>query len=148
MSDLEARIERLEAVEGVRELVWRYASTVDRLGPIDELAHVFTEDAVMINPDRHEGRGAILDYYGRVLGGFDFARHHIVNSTVTIEGPGRARHRSYFLAFIRKRGDELVVFGDYDDVAVRGDDGRWRFSEKGNHTAGVTTLSAKATTEG
>lgn len=143
MSDLAERVERLEAIEAVRELIWRYASTVDRLGDIGELADLFTEDAVLTNPDRHEGRQAILDYYGGVLSALESARHHIVNSTIVVEAPGRARHRGYFLAFLRRGDDELVVVGDYDDVAVRGEDGRWRFSEKGNHTAGVKALQTK-----
>jgi ketosteroid isomerase-like protein len=148
MSDLESRLERVEAVEGVRELLWRYASTVDRLGPIEELADAFTEDAVLINPDRIEGRQAILEYYGGVLGSVEFAHHHITNSTITVEQPGRARHRSYFVALIRRAGGEVLVFGEYDDVAVRCDDGLWRFSEKGNNVASATALPAKATTEG
>lgn len=147
MTELEHRIERLEAVEGVRELLWRYAATVDRLPPAHELSDLFTEDAVLVNPDRHEGRQAVLDYYGAVLGSLEWARHHIVNSLIEIEGPGRARHRGYFLAFLCRDGSEMVVYGDYDDVVVRGDDGRWRFKEKGNHAAGASTLPSAAQTE-
>lgn len=138
--DIQARLERLEAAEGVRELLNRYATTVDRLPPVDELADLFTEDAVLINPDRHEGRGAILDYYGGVLSSLEWSRHHVVNSAIELSGPGRARHRGAFFALLRRDGGDLLVFGDYDDEAVRGDDGRWRFEVKRNQISGVRTL--------
>ncbi|NLT07234.1 MAG: nuclear transport factor 2 family protein [Solirubrobacterales bacterium] len=141
--DTAARLERLEAAEGVRELLQRYTATVDALPPVERLADLFCEDAVLVNPDRHEGRAAILDYYGGVLGGLEWSRHHVVNSAIEVEGPGRARHRGAFFALLRRAGadSDLLVFGDYDDVAVRGEDGRWRFAVKGNHMAGTRTLA-------
>jgi ketosteroid isomerase-like protein len=147
MSDLAARVERLEAIEGVRELLWRYASTMDRLPPIAELADLFTEDAVLQGADRHEGRQAILAYYEGILSSLTAARHHIVNSTIAVESGARARHRGYFLALLERDGATLLVHGDYDDVVVRGADGRWRFQEKGNLGMSATTLRATVESE-
>lgn len=145
--DLAARVERLEAAEGVRELLWRYASTLDRLPPIEELTDLFTADAVLLSADRHEGREAILAYYDGVLSSLTAARHHIATSTIAVEGPDRARHRAYFLAVLERGGETRLVYGDYDDVVVRGADGRWRFQEKGNIGRGATRLRAAAESE-
>jgi uncharacterized protein (TIGR02246 family) len=145
--DLTARVERVEAAEGVRDLLWRYASTMDRLPPIEELADLFTEDAVLESADRHEGRDAILAYYDGVLSSLTAARHHVVNSTISVEGPDRARHRGYFLALLERGGETLLVHGDYDDLVVRGADGRWRFQQKGNLGMGSITVQVTAESE-
>jgi uncharacterized protein (TIGR02246 family) len=145
--DLAARVERLEAAEGVRDLLWRYASTLDRLPPIEELADLFTADAVLLSADRHEGREAILAYYDGVLSSLTSARHHVTTSTIAIEGSDRAHHRGYYLALLQRDGATLLAYGDYDDVVVRGADGRWRFHEKGNISRGATTLHTAAESE-
>jgi ketosteroid isomerase-like protein len=147
MSDLERRVECLEQAEEVRAFLRRYVTTMDNNPTLDALGELFTEDAVLTNPTRYVGRDAILAYYGGVLDAMESSRHHIVNSAIAIEDDGTARHLGSFVAFIRRDGRELVVQGDYDDVLVRGSDGRWRFREKGNQTADVRTLAAIAGTE-
>lgn len=140
--ELQARVERLEAAEAVRALLWRYATTMDRLAPAEELADLFTEDVVLETGSRHEGREAVLAYYVGVLSTLTAARHHVVTTTVEVQGPGRARHRGYFLALLDRRGEIRMVYGDYDDVVVRGHDGRWRFERKGNRGAGSILIQA------
>ena len=138
--DLLQRVHRLEAIEAVRATLSRYAATCDSLSAGEDLGDLFTEDAVLSTVAVHEGRPAILDYYAGVFGSLSAARHHIVNSAIELEEPERARHRGYYLAILTRDGESTAVFGDYDDVLVRGADGRWRFREKGNHGAGSLPL--------
>jgi hypothetical protein len=141
--DITQRLDRLEAVEGVRLLLARYAIASDSL-LAGNLVELFTEDVVLRNPAEYHGRDAVLQYYDGVLSTLISGRHHIVNSTIEIEAPDRARHRGYFLAFLFRATEALIVFGNYDDVVVRGADGAWRFQEKGNYAAGTAPLPTGA----
>ena len=132
MSELEERIERLEAVEDLRTLLARYAAVVDNDKDVNRLRDLFTEDAALENPTRYEGREAILEYYLGVMKSLEASRHHVVNSSFELEAPDRARHRGAFLAYLARDGVMSLVCGDYDDEVVRGNDGRWRFSVKRN----------------
>ena len=132
MSELQERIERLEAVEELRALLTRYATVVDNDKDVNRLRDLFTEDAALENPTRYEGRDAILDYYLGVMLALEASRHHIVNSSFELETPDRAQHRGAFLAYVARDGVVSLLCGDYDDEVVRGDDGRWRFSVKRN----------------
>jgi SnoaL-like domain len=140
--DLIRRIERLEAAEGVRDLVARYARVIDGTDLAGEFSSIFTADAVLYSNGEYTGRTAIFEYYESVLSQVTFSRHHILNSAITVEAVDRARHRGAFLAMLGRGGQSIVVFGDYDDLAVRGSDGLWRFAIKGNQTIGSTTLAS------
>jgi hypothetical protein len=143
MSDdeLTQRVERLEAIEGVRDLLCRYAVASDSLKAAN-LADLFTEDVILRNPTAYEGRETVVAYYDGVLSSLTSARHHIVNSTIDVQAPDRARHRGYFLAVMFRTTGTTIVFGDYDDLVVRGADGAWRFKEKGNYGAGSLPIPA------
>jgi hypothetical protein len=138
MSDLEQRIANLEAVEAVRGVLSDYCELVDsgRIG--DDFGALLAADAVMRNPNAVEGREAIVAYYENFLGTVSFARHHIANQKIEVDGD-TARHRAHFLAMLGREGKSILVFGGYDDRLVRRD-GRWLISEKVNITRGLTTL--------
>ena len=140
MSDLEQRMEKLEATEAVRAVFAEYCERVDRGRLGDEFGELFTQDAVMRNPNPTEGREAIVAYYENFLGTVSFSRHHVVNQRIEVDGDA-ARHRAYFIAMLGRGGDSLLVFGEYDD-RLRRDGGAWRIAEKVNITAGLTTLEA------
>jgi 3-phenylpropionate/cinnamic acid dioxygenase small subunit len=141
----------LAAREGVRDTIARYAHCVDG-GRFDELVDLFLPDGVLEveGEASHRGRDAIRAFVAGV--GHDIAastgvpriRHHVGNVLVELEGPDRARARSYFLA-VTDRGvdhwgryrDELVPLGE-----------RWRFALRQVRTDGAAPGSWAAARPG
>jgi 3-phenylpropionate/cinnamic acid dioxygenase small subunit len=123
----------LAAREQIRDTIARYAHCVDG-GRFDELVELFLPDGVLEVEGEapHRGRDAIRAFVTGV--GRDIAastgapriRHHVGNVVVELEGPDRARARSYFLA-VTDRGvdhwgryrDELMPSGERWCFAVR-----------------------------
>lgn len=143
MTDLERRVADLEAKDEIRAFIADYCRLNDALTELDALVALFAEDAVMRNPTGvHDGREAIRAYYTKFFeSGTLFARHHVLNQVITILEPGRARHDSYFLAFLGRDGESKLVCGAYADTLVKRD-GRWLFAEKVNDIVAPTTLGA------
>lgn len=91
--------------EQIRDTIARYAHCVDG-GRFDELVDLFVPDGVLEVEGEapHRGRNAIRAFVTGV--GDDIAasrgapriRHHVGNVLVDLDGPDRARARSYFLA--------------------------------------------------
>jgi uncharacterized protein (TIGR02246 family) len=143
MTDLERRLADLEAKEEIRAFIADYCRLNDALTELDALIDLFAPDAVMRNPaGAHEGQDAIRAYYTKFFSsGTRFARHHVLNQVITMDGPDRARHDSYFLAMLGREGESKIVYGAYADTVVRRD-GRWFFQEKVNDIVGPTSLTA------
>lgn len=139
--DLERRLADLEAKEEIRAFIAEYCRLNDALTELDALVDLFATDAVMRNPaGTHSGREAIRAYYTAFFeSGTKFARHHVLNQVITMVGPDRARHDSYFLAMLGRGGESKIVYGAYADTVVRRD-GRWWFEEKVNEIVAPTTI--------
>ena len=129
MSDLEARLERIETIEAARGASWRYAIAIDTVD-FDMLADVFSADAVLTTRRGSQvGRDAIVEYYRKALADNVLRKHFLTNQRVTWLSVGEARMDSYFIyAFA---GDDTSVFGwgNHAD-RVRIDDGVARIVEK------------------
>lgn len=142
-TDLETRVAMLEAAEAVRALVGEYCALADARSDATALAALFTTDAVLLNAaGEFGGRDAITGFF---LTGFaapvEFSRHHVTNQTVEVSEPGLAVHRAHWLVFQGAAEESRLMFGSYQDTAVRTGDG-WRFSRKVHVTGGITTLAA------
>jgi uncharacterized protein (TIGR02246 family) len=142
-SGIEARLAILEAKEEVRDFIALYCTITDRMDAVDELIHLFTDDAVMYNAaGTHSGRAAIHDYYVNFFTDKTrFSRHHVLNQVITVQEPGVARHESYFIAMLGRDGESKIAYGRYRDTVVKSE-GRWRFKEKVNDVVAGTSLEA------
>jgi len=128
------------AREQIRDTITRYAHYVDG-GRFDELVDLFVPDGVLEveGEPPHRGREAILAFVTGV--GRDIAasrgapriRHHVGNVLVELEGPHRARARSYFLAVTNSGVDH---WGRYRDQLVPSG-GQWHFSLRQVRTDGA-----------
>lgn len=136
--DLVERVVRMEAAEEIRHLIWEYATACDA-ADVTRLEALFAEEAVLRNPDAHEGRDAIISYYAPILTSLSFARHHVSNLDITVHDADHASYTAYFCAVLGRDGDSVLSFGNYRDTVVRRD-GRWIYTEKVNEIVGVTTL--------
>lgn len=132
---LEARLQRLEDLEAIRQLLLDYGTYID--GRNFELcSQLFTEDGVYdVGFTAVVGPAAALEVMNSMIGplmtptpGDDF---HVFSNAVIDLGGDRATAKSFWL-FVRP--DEtghphIAHFGHYSDTVVR-DGSRWKFERR------------------
>jgi len=132
MSDLAARVERVEAVQDINHLMNRYwmyndlGLLPDRIGPL------FTEEGVWTNAElgHHDGRAAIEAFFGGASATITFCAHLGMNSIVDVKGDrARGRWRLLLPCTFDTDGQKVSrwILGDYDNTFVRRN-GIWLFS--------------------
>ena len=127
----------------ITDLVSRYAHVIDRAGTdaSAELSSLFVEDATFDIAPRPEGsalpaRGATAIarlIVGRRDAGDELAKRRHLMSSVLADDLTESRARvSSVLTLMRldQPVPTIVNTGFYDDIVVRGDDGRWRFESR------------------
>nr|WP_090345408.1 nuclear transport factor 2 family protein [Mycolicibacterium malmesburyense]CRL77738.1 hypothetical protein CPGR_04392 [Mycolicibacterium malmesburyense] len=77
LTDLEARIERLEALDEIRQLAAKYAVALD-MRDLDALVNLFVDDVKV--PGKLHGRAALRDWYDTEL------RHNLLGSAHGVLG--------------------------------------------------------------
>jgi SnoaL-like domain len=77
LGDLEARIERLEALDEIRQLAAKYAVALD-MRDLDALVNLFVDDVGV--PGRHRGRAALRAWYDAEM------RHNLLGSAHGVLG--------------------------------------------------------------
>ena len=130
---LEARIDRLEAVEAIKKLKHQYCAYCDDGYDPEGIASLFVEDAVWDAGEafgRYEGRAAIKEFFRGVSKQIVFAAHLVVNERIEVDGD-RARGDWCLImpgTMIDDDGKRVAhwLSGVYDDRYVR-IDGRWLF---------------------
>jgi hypothetical protein len=148
-----ARLRELEDERDIRLALERYGHSID-YGLEDEWVDCFTENGVddhrmanlpnewkSIFPFAEFDAGGMRLVGRKALAMFiamhtrapeTFHKHLVVDTVITRDiDPDRAQSTSYFLR-IDERGPERFIssFGRYIDQLDRGEDGRWRFSER------------------
>ncbi|SFF96610.1 SnoaL-like domain-containing protein [Novosphingobium sp. CF614] len=125
-ANLEERIERVEALDQIRQLASRYALAVDTRN-LDDLAALFVED-VRVGRDEY-GREAIKKWYGRSLERFGTSIHFVGNQVIDFVSAEEATG-------VVTCHDELEMNGEwhlgkiqYWDNYVRRD-GTWYFKRR------------------
>ena len=127
---LEADIRRLLDIEAIRALKYRYARLCDEGYPADELATLFTEDAVWHGDPfgRYEGREAIRNFFASTAEGLAFAAHYMTNPVIDVTGDSATG--SWYLcesAVARPTSRAYWLMAGYSDQYRREADG-WKFS--------------------
>lgn len=132
MSDLEARIQRLEDRQAILDLVARYYNAVDDRD-IDAVGAMFCLDGVFgrfNGSDRAEGRDAIVRFYNDRLSlagpSFHYPHAHVIDFHSDIEASGVVTAHAELGV-----EDKMVMTGfRYQDRYRKESDGRWRFAER------------------
>lgn len=128
-NDLEARIQRIEDIEALKQLKYRYAEACDDDYDHERLAPLFTKDAVWDGGvmGRFEGRDAIRDFFAGCSKTVTFAIHHVLNPIIEVEGDRATGRWFLWEPIVFAQGDAaLWLAGRYDDRYVR-EEGLWRF---------------------
>jgi uncharacterized protein (TIGR02246 family) len=127
MTTLEARIDRLESLDAIRQLPAKYALTLD-MRDIDAMVTLFPED-VRVGKDA-SGRAVLRAYMDRTLRSpFTGTSHHIGGHIIEFDDPDHA-HGIVYSKNEHETGDEWVIMQMmYADDYVRAD-GRWYFARR------------------
>ena len=130
---LSERVARLEALEGIRELVARYGMAVDDRD-VSGLADMFTSDAKFGQADgtvANQGRQAVIDFYTERMAAFGATYHYPHSHVIEFDAdrPGCATGMVNAHAELALDGRTLVTALRYIDE-YRVEDGRWRFVER------------------
>lgn len=132
MTDLEARVRRLEDLEEIRALAIRYGFAVDERD-IPGICALFSADGELRTTSASKGRGteAIAGYYRggyRVLGPtYHYTHGHLIDFDA--DDPNRATGVVFSHAEVMRGGVPMVTALRYHDTYVREPDG-WRFRER------------------
>lgn len=128
MSDLEARIKRLEDVHEIGQLRARYCQYLDD-GRWDELADLFTEHGRFVGVSTATGRSELRTFFADLQSGPLTAWWHFsANETVTVDGDA-ANGETWLYQPCVVEGEAHVAAGRYTDSMVRQGE-RWLFSER------------------
>ena len=124
---LEARIDRLESTEAIRQLPARYALCLD-MRDMDAMVNLFTPD-VRVGRDK-SGRQALREYMdGTLRAPFTGTSHHIGGHIIEFDDADHA-HGIVYSKNEHETGDEWVIMQMmYADGYVR-QDGRWYFARR------------------
>lgn len=124
MATVEERLDRLESLEGIRDIVARYPVYLDERN-LDALVELFVED-VKATPDAERGRGPLRDHYEGLCRRWGATIHCVFEQVVDFESAGRAMGHVYCRAE-HEMGDQWIVATlRYLDRYERRD-GRWYF---------------------
>lgn len=120
------------------DLIADYSWALDT-GDADALVECFTEDCLMSeevfdDPDiwnGHEGIRGLMNHYANAPG-FPGRQHHVTQIKYFPQEDGSVKIKSF--AFVTECEGEppylLRFAGWYDDLAVKCDDGKWRFKRR------------------
>lgn len=138
MSDVLARIRRIEDELAIHRTMARYAHAID-YGDHDAWVGCFTADGVFEvrsrwpepAPKRISGRAELHRFATRHSSAPQHWHKHMVSAIVVDLDSDVATSRAYFAALIEYEGAAVVkVFGRYLDRLIRETDGEWRFGER------------------
>jgi ketosteroid isomerase-like protein len=126
LSTLEERVDRLESIEAIRDLVARYAVTLDERD-FDGLMELFAED-VKASRDAPPGREPLRRHYERLADSWGYTVHQVFHQVIDFESPDRAMGRVYCRAEHETPSAHTVAVAmlRYLDRYERRD-GRWYF---------------------
>ena len=127
-SDLERYVRRLEDIEAIRTLRFRYHDYLNR-SLFDRMSSLYTDDAV-VQIDyvaRAEGIEAVHAFFVNIPKTLDFIKQFIHNHLVEIDGD-MATGIAYMDARYAAAGESVIVAGRFDEKYLRTKDG-WKIIE-------------------
>jgi ketosteroid isomerase-like protein len=129
MSDVEARLRRLEAINEIKELTARYCWHVARHEGA-EIVDLFTDDGVLVleGLDPVTGREALARFYDTAVTKGEEQLPFIQNHIIEVDGD-HATGTCGLEARFSRSGKSVTVAGYYED-SYRRDGERWLFAER------------------
>jgi ketosteroid isomerase-like protein len=126
MSDLARRIDRLESIEQIRQLVSKYALAID-MRDLDALVNLYVED---VRIDKNvSGRHPLKQSFVKVVRAFKASVHHVGNQIVEFDDPDNAHGLVYCRCEHEVEDKWVPVYLYYLDRYARVD-GVWYFKRR------------------
>lgn len=123
------RIDRIESQLAIQQLVSRYALALDARD-LDALVLLFADD---VNCGRWgTGRGALKNFYDKILRNFYRSQHQLCGHVIDLAGPDDATGKVYCRAEHEDRGKWVVMAICYFDTYQRRA-GTWQFVRREEH---------------
>jgi hypothetical protein len=132
-AELEAKVQRLEDIEAIKQLKTRYARAADPTMKIEQMISLFAEDAVVDIErfGRYEGRTAIYEFLKSPV--FTWMFHCMIPQVIDVAADGRTARGSWYLWELAnlpnaktQQSDAVWIAGVYNDEFVKSD-GQWKF---------------------
>ena len=140
LTHLEKRVATLEAVEGIRHTLSRYARALDERLP-DLLQRIFTDDCHLVTVPwgaDSRGKARMLRVFDRYWARFSNPRRYYANEAISVDGETATAFMYWFVT--QDDGDRSVIgWGTYDWV-FRLEAGTWRINELVIRVLTMTTL--------
>jgi ketosteroid isomerase-like protein len=124
--DVAARLDRMEALDAIRQLAAKYALAVD-MRDIDAIVNLYVEDVRVTKEER--GRAALKRSFDGVLRGFTSSVHHIGGHIIEFDDPDSA-HGVVYCRCEHEVGDKWVPMYLYYLDLYRRIGGRWFFGRR------------------
>lgn len=126
--DIVQRLARLEDIEALRQLKYRYCAAADDNYDADAVAALFMEDGVWDGGElgRYEGRAAIRTTFTSVKFSVDRACHYCLNPVIEVSGDRAVCGWYLWLVKVGRDGRSTASAGRYLDHCRR-IEGRWYF---------------------
>ena len=142
VASLEKEVQRLRAIDGIRDTVARYSWAVDTENWA-EMGAICTEDVVIDRRWRgeyYQGKQAVLDFLKRHRQQVRFSnRMSNLNERITVD-VNTAKASSYALVMYTYNNESYVGWGNYE-WELRYENDMWRITKLTNRINVMTTLS-------
>jgi hypothetical protein len=130
---LEARIDRLESIEAIKNLKHVYMKWCDVGYPPKHLGPLFIDDADWHSKvfGHYDNRKKIEEFFGGISSKILFAAHLAMNFIIDVEdNRASGKFRMLMPCTMLEDGNEISrwILGDYEDEFVR-INGKWYFSK-------------------
>lgn len=130
LAALAAKVERLDAIDQIRQLASKYAIGID-MRDMDAIAGLYVEDVKTSKTE--SGRQSMKQVMARVLSNFTASVHHVGNHIIEFDDADNA-HGIVYCRCEHEVGDKWVpMYLHYIDN-YRRVDGRWYFRRRLNAT--------------
>ena len=126
LADLLARVERLEALDQIRQLAAKYALCLDQRD-LDSLVGLFVDDVGV--PGKQRGRQALKGWYDNQMRSVMGTAHGVLGHVIDIEGPDLASGVVYSRNDLETPSQWLIEMMAYLDRYERRD-GHWYFQRR------------------
>ena len=129
ITTLERRLNDLEAIEGIRDTIGRYARAVD-YAQYDELASILADD-IVFQPgpwfEDQKGKDKALNIFREYRTTYQYPHRYVVNERIHIDGK-IGKCSAYFLVVHSCNGQSYIGWGTYDWV-FRFEEGIWKIAK-------------------
>lgn len=127
--DIETRLRRLEDIEAVKQLKYRYCAACDADYDCDRLAALFTKDAVWEGGEFgvYTGREAIREFFAGAPKLIAFAVHYVTNPIVEIDGDRATGEWFLWEPIVFSQGKRAMWLAATYHDHYRREKGQWLF---------------------